>query len=88
MLCTRYLPPPYPSYPALCRQDTTCAWSTDYGGNRLWNIRRVTGDSNSNSSSNSGILMLMVMVVVVVVVLVVVAVMVVMVMLVVVCPPC
>ena len=41
MLSTRYLPQPYPSYPALCRQDTTCAWSTDYGGNHLrcaWKI--------------------------------------------------
>ena len=33
MLSPRYLPQPYPSYPALCRQDTTSAWSTDYGGN-------------------------------------------------------
>ena len=33
MLSARYLPLPYPSYPALCRQDTTCPWSTDYGGN-------------------------------------------------------
>ena len=24
---------PNPSYPALCRQDTTSPWSTDYGGN-------------------------------------------------------
>ena len=24
---------PNPSYPALCRQDTTSSWSTDYGGN-------------------------------------------------------
>ena len=26
---------PNPSYPALCRQDTTSPWSTDYGGNIL-----------------------------------------------------
>ena len=25
--------PTNPSYPALCRQDTTSPWSTDYGGN-------------------------------------------------------
>ena len=25
---------PNPSYPALCRQDTTSPWSTDYGGSR------------------------------------------------------
>ena len=35
MLSNRFLPQPNPNYPALCRQDTTCAWSTDYGGNHL-----------------------------------------------------
>ena len=45
MLSTRYLPQPYPSYPALCRQDTTCAWSTDYGGNHL----RITRKSGTDA---------------------------------------
>ena len=41
MLSTKYLPQPYPNYPALCRQDTTYAWSHDNGGNHLrsaWTI--------------------------------------------------
>ena len=41
MLSATYLPQPYPNNPALCRQDTTHAWRTDYGGDHLrraWNI--------------------------------------------------
>ena len=36
MLSTGTLPQPNSSYPALCSQDTTYAWSTDNGG---YNIR-------------------------------------------------
>ena len=41
MLSARQLPQPNPSYPARCRQDTTYAWGTDFGGHRLrgaWHI--------------------------------------------------
>ena len=47
MLSCGYLTHPYPSYPALCRQGTTCAWSADYGGPHLrgawpiWNACKV-----------------------------------------------
>ena len=34
MLSSKQAAQPNPSYPALCRQDTTSPWSTDYGGNR------------------------------------------------------
>ena len=69
MLSPRYLPQPYPSYPALCRQDTTSAWSTDYGGNHqtltvsLWassllslsraGLAQVVLRGSSSSSSGS-----------------------------------
>ena len=69
MLSPRYLPQPYPSYPALCRQDTTSAWSTDYGGNHqtltvsLWapsllslsraGLAQVVLRGSSSSSSSS-----------------------------------
>ena len=69
MLSHRYLPQPYPSYPALCRQDTTSAWSTDYGGNHqrltvsLWassllsvsiaGLAQVVLRGSSSSSSGS-----------------------------------
>ena len=33
MLSPKQAAQPNPSYPALCRQDTTSPWSTDYGGN-------------------------------------------------------
>ena len=33
MLSPEQTAQPNPSYPALCRQDTTSPWSTDYGGN-------------------------------------------------------
>ena len=33
MLSPKQAAQPNPGYPALCRQDTTSPWSTDYGGN-------------------------------------------------------
>ena len=33
MLSSKQAAQPNPSYPALCRQDTTSPWSTDNGGN-------------------------------------------------------
>ena len=35
MLSLKQAAQPNPSYPALCRQDTTSPWSTDHGGNSL-----------------------------------------------------
>ena len=35
MLFPKQAAQPNPSYPALCRQDNTSPWSTDYGGNSL-----------------------------------------------------
>ena len=35
MLSPKQAAQPNPSYPALCRQDTTSPGSTDYGGNSL-----------------------------------------------------
>ena len=35
MLSPKQAAQPNPSYPALCLQDTTSPWSTDYGGKQL-----------------------------------------------------
>ena len=40
MLSHKQVTQPNPSYSALCRQDTTSPWSTDYGGNiSCWNLK-------------------------------------------------
>ena len=49
MLSPKQAAQPNPSYPALCRQDTTSPWSTDYGGNR----KQKTGVSAPNAKTQS-----------------------------------
>ena len=52
MLSARQLPQPNPSYPALCRQDTTYAWGTDFGGNRLRGARATWHGADVDDDSS------------------------------------
>ena len=45
MLSPKQAAQPNPSYPVLCRQDTTSPWSTDYGGKQL--------NSDTNASNRN-----------------------------------
>ena len=53
MLSPKQAAQPNPSYPDLCRQDTTSPWSTDYGGNIYRQQHNTTTTQQQQHNNNT-----------------------------------